>query len=120
MKIMLGDNSGPAAMPRKNGELVFHTPWESRVFGIAVKLCEQDVFEWEEFRQLLIVEIKEWENENHFEPKTQWNYYQLWTNALEKILLGKGVLQGEELMKKVAQVEASWKHEEGTNHHHSH
>ncbi len=56
-------------MPRKNGELVFQTPWESRVFGIAVTLCEQDVFEWEEFRQSLITEIREWENVNHLIPK---------------------------------------------------
>ncbi len=117
---MFRDNSGPAAMPRKNGEFVFQTPWESRVFGIAVTLCEQDVFEWEEFRQSLITEIREWENVNHLDPKADWNYYQLWTQALEKILLRKGVLQSEEMMEKVTQVEASWKHDEGSDHHHSH
>jgi nitrile hydratase accessory protein len=119
MKVTFGDISGPAAMPRKNGELVFQTPWESRVFGIAVTLCEQGVFEWEEFRQSLITEIGEWDRKHLLDPKTEWNYYLLWTRALEKMLFQKGVLRSEEMMKKIAQVEASWKHEEGPDHHHS-
>ena len=43
------DVIGPAAVPRKNGELVFETPWESRSFGIAVALSKSGVFDWEEF-----------------------------------------------------------------------
>ena len=120
MKEMFGDISGPAAMPRKNGELVFQTPWESRVFGIAVTLCEQGLYDWEEFRQSLIAEIKEWEKKHLVEPDIKWNYYELWTSSLEKILLGKGIVLREELMKKVTQVEASWNHDETANHHHSH
>ena len=48
---------GPEAPPRRNGELVFEAPWESRAFGMAVALCEQGLFEWEEFRRCLIAEI---------------------------------------------------------------
>ena len=29
-----------AALPRKNGELVFKAPWEGRAFGMAVVLNE--------------------------------------------------------------------------------
>ena len=32
---------GTAALPRKNGELVFQALWEGRVFGIAVALSDQ-------------------------------------------------------------------------------
>ena len=32
---------GAAALPRKNGELVFEEPWQGRVFGMAVALHEQ-------------------------------------------------------------------------------
>ena len=45
---------GAAALPRKNGELVFDEPWHGRVFGMAVALHEQGVYDWEEFRQTLI------------------------------------------------------------------
>ena len=51
------DVSGPAAIPRRNGEPVFNEPWESRVFGAAVALCERGLFEWDEFRDRLIAEI---------------------------------------------------------------
>ena len=33
--------TGPAAMPRRNGELVFAEPWQGRVFGMAVALSER-------------------------------------------------------------------------------
>ena len=32
--------TAPAAPPRRNGELVFEVPWESRAFGVALALCE--------------------------------------------------------------------------------
>ena len=41
---------GPAAIPRRNGEPVFNEPWESRVFGMAVGLCERGFYDWDEFR----------------------------------------------------------------------
>ena len=48
---------GQAALPRKNGELVFDEPWQGRVFGMAVALHEQGLYDWEEFRQALIAQI---------------------------------------------------------------
>jgi len=114
-KKLPADASGPAAIPRKNGELVFETPWESRAFGIAVALSERGVYDWEEFRQGLIAEIGESERKN-FPSGGTWNYYELWTTSLEKLLLEKGIVKKEEMAQRVAQVEATWKHDE--KHHH--
>ena len=50
---------GPEALPRKNGELVFEQPWESRAFGLAVGLSEAGVLPWPEFREALIYAIQE-------------------------------------------------------------
>jgi hypothetical protein len=50
------DANGPAAIPRRNGEPVFDEPWESRVFGMAVGLCERGFYVWDEFRERLIAE----------------------------------------------------------------
>lgn len=36
------------APPRKNGELQFDAPWESRIFGLAVMLERRQVCSWEE------------------------------------------------------------------------
>ena len=41
------EDEGNLAPPRLNGELVFETPWESRVFGITMALFESGKFEWE-------------------------------------------------------------------------
>lgn len=31
--------SGAAALPRRNGELVFEAPWQGRAFGLALALA---------------------------------------------------------------------------------
>jgi nitrile hydratase accessory protein len=36
-------------VPRDNGALIFHRPWESRVFAMAVLLCEKGVYAWTTF-----------------------------------------------------------------------
>ena len=69
------DVTGPAAPPRRNGELVFETPGESRVFGITMALHQAGCFEWDEFRQVLIAEIKRWERESDQRPDEAWSYY---------------------------------------------
>ena len=52
--------AGPALpLPRRNGELVFAEPWESRAFGLAMTLNAGGVFDWEEFRQHLIRAVAE-------------------------------------------------------------
>ena len=38
--------SGSAALPRRNGELVFAEPWEGRAFGLAVALNENGAYDW--------------------------------------------------------------------------
>jgi hypothetical protein len=51
------DRDGPAAPPRRNGELVFAAPWERRLFGVTMALHERGVFAWGEFSAHLIDEI---------------------------------------------------------------
>ncbi len=91
------DTDGPAAPPRRNGELVFAAPWESRVFGIAVALHSQGLFEWDEFRDCLIAEIAEWERQHGREPSAEWSYYLRWLAALETLLARKGLCVPAEL-----------------------
>src|SRR5215217_2112708 len=53
------DITGPAAAPRKNGELIFAEPWEGRAFGMALALNEGRCYPWEDFRRRLIAQIAE-------------------------------------------------------------
>jgi len=81
--------TGAAAPPRRNGELVFEAPWESRLFGLTLALCEARLFAWEEFRRLLCSEIAAWEGQGH--PKECWSYYARWQAAFERLLDEKGL-----------------------------
>jgi nitrile hydratase accessory protein len=85
------DIAGPAAPPRKNGELAFAAPWESRVFGLTVALHEAGLFAWEEFRRRLIAEIAE------HERGAGWSYWACWLGALEDLLAAKGLCGAAEV-----------------------
>ena len=91
------ETEGPAAPPRRNGELVFEAPWQSRLFGITLALHRGGRFEWEEFRALLIEEIASWEREAAGRPDAHWSYYERWQAALERLLTRKGVCGATEL-----------------------
>ena len=87
----ISEMGGSEALPRKNGELVFEMPWESRAFGLAVSLSDAGVVEWPEFREALVAAIKESERD-----KDGRSYYQQWLSALEKVALEKGSRNGGE------------------------
>ena len=89
------DLAGPGAPPRRNGELVFEAPWESRLFGVTLALCQAGRFEWEEFRRLLIAEIAAWDAAGH--PPETWSYYRCWQSAFERVLASKGLCPPSEL-----------------------
>jgi hypothetical protein len=78
------DVDGVAAPPRRNGELVFEAPWQSRVFGLAAAIVET-CFDGdrEPFRKQLIAAIAS-------EPDRP--YWDSWTAALEKLVTERGLL----------------------------
>ncbi len=115
------DASGPDAPPRKNGELDFEEPWESRAFGIAVTLGKESVFEWGRFQQSLIAEIAAWEADHRDAEgsvdSSEWSYYERWLAALERVLLDQQLISQEEVearMERIAEEEA---HEHDHEHH---
>jgi nitrile hydratase accessory protein len=97
------DVSGPAAPPRRNGELVFQAPWESRIFGVTISLYRGGLFEWDEFRRLLIEEIGAWEA--RIGAQGDWSYYERWAAALERLLASKGLCPSGDLACRVRKLE---------------
>jgi nitrile hydratase accessory protein len=89
---LVTDMTGPAAMPRKNGELVFAEPWQGRAFGMAVALSEQGAFAWEEFRQELIAQVAAAEQRGG-----RFEYYEVWLATFERLLAAKGLVSGAEV-----------------------
>ena len=84
--------TGAAALPRKNGELVFEEPWEGRAFGLAVAMNEGGVYDWPDFRDRLVAETAADEQRGE-----RTNYYQRWVRALERLALDRGLVTSVEL-----------------------
>jgi hypothetical protein len=78
------DVDGVAAPPRRNGELVFDAPWQSRVFGLCAVIVES-CFDGdrEPFRQRLIAAIAA-------EPDRP--YWDSWTVALQQLVVEAGLI----------------------------
>jgi nitrile hydratase accessory protein len=88
--------------PRRNGELVFDAPWESRAFGMAMMLHEQGRFPWRDFSAALAREIAR--SDTHpagtvfpVAADAEARYYTHWMGALESLLLSTGLLSGAEI-----------------------
>ena len=95
----IADMPTELALPRRNGELVFDEPWESRAFGIAVSLSEQGHFAWDEFRNELVATIAAPE-QTLLESDRGRPYYEHWLASLERLLVAKGMLMPDELQRR--------------------
>jgi nitrile hydratase accessory protein len=90
--------TGAAALPRKNGELVFEAPWEARAFGLAVALNEAGVYPWRDFSQGLAAETAAVEQQG-----TPASYYERWLETLEKLAIARGLVTLDELDARTAE-----------------
>ena len=83
---------GHDALPRRNGAVVFHDEWERRAFALAVELCEQGRYPWDEFREQLVISIarsgETVENSDH----AACGYFEHWLAALERTLMNNGII----------------------------
>ena len=80
--------TGPAALPRRNGELVFEAPWQGRIFGIALAVVRRLGVDWREFQHRLIDAIA---------AAPDAPYYACWLDALERLVVDHGLVAASEL-----------------------
>ena len=93
----IADMSGSEALPRRNGGLVFHDAWERRVFAMAVALCEQGHYEWDEFRRQLMAAIAAaGDSPEHPNPEAP-GYFEHWLASFEKVLADKSIVAAGQL-----------------------
>jgi Nitrile hydratase beta subunit len=79
----------PIDVPRRNGELVFEAPWESRAFGMVAAYLEATAQDWEHFRRHLITAIAASPDDTP--------YYESWTTALAAMLAADRVVSLSQL-----------------------
>lgn len=81
-------------LPRRNGELAFDAPWQSRVFGLAAGIVTMSCGgDWEPFRRRLIGAIA---------AQPDRPYWESWTAALEDLLSTTGLLSSRDLEDRLA------------------
>jgi len=82
-------------LPRDAQGPMFAAPWEAQVFALTVSLHEKGVFSWPEWVAALSSQIKSAQASG--DPDTGETYYQHWLNALEWLVVAKGLATNEGL-----------------------
>jgi nitrile hydratase accessory protein len=75
--------------PRDKDGPVFGEAWEAQAFAMTLTLHERGVFTWNEWAATLAAEIKKAQAAG--DPDLGTTYYQHWLNALERLVVEKGV-----------------------------
>ena len=113
------ERDGPAAPPRRNGELVFAAPWERRLFGVTMALHERGMFAWGDFSAHLIDEIARWTASAA--PGDAYAYYECWDRALTRLLEERGLIDlaaFEARAHEIAALPPGHDHHDHHDHHH--
>lgn len=91
------------ALPlRERDDIKFAEPWEARAFAIVLQLSKDGHFAWSEWVEYFSKEVATADSElatgcKGGPPKS---YYQQWLEALEKLMMDKGVVTGDQLRAK--------------------
>lgn len=83
--------------PRRNGELVFESPWQSRLFAVVVALGQEGGLDWESFRDRSIDGLREALDSDD----VPFAYYAVWLDAVESELLERGDLTSDDLSRSI-------------------
>lgn len=94
---------------------MFAAPWEAKAFALVVHLHQQGRFAWQEWVDALSGEIAA---DRERVPHTP--YYELWLAAAEKLMAGKGLVEGSALSAARAALRASQAHDHDHAHEHDH
>ena len=78
-----------------SSEPVFSAPWEAHAFALAVKLHEKGLYSWSEWSQYLSRVIHD--HDSH----SSHTYYEHWLQALENLLVDKGVVDAKEILQEI-------------------
>jgi len=96
-------------LPRDNGALMFNSPWESRVFAMAVLLCEKGAYAWNAFNEQFARYIGD-AAMHHPDQEAVSAYYHHWRQALETVLLEKAILLEEQLQARTNEFATGQRH----------
>ncbi len=82
-------------LPRDDGSPVFGAPWQAQAFALALALHERGVFTWVEWADALSAAIRRAQVQG--DPDHGDTYYRHWLDALEGLVIGKGLTDAARL-----------------------
>ena len=82
-----------------DGDMVFKEPWEAKAFAIVVTLSQEGRFTWSEWVECFSAHVER-ATSAEAEGRTAQTYYEQWVDALEELLVKKGVTSAEQIYAK--------------------
>lgn len=82
-------------LPRDEAGPVFGAPWQAQAFALALALHERGVFSWAEWAAALTQAIRDAQAAG--DPDHGDTYYRHWLDALERLVLAKGLADPDRL-----------------------
>lgn len=83
------------SIPQDDEGPVFSEPWQAEVFAMTLSLYEKGVFNWSEWADQLTQSIQS--AQNNGDPDLGDTYYLHWLDALEKMVVTKGISAPDQL-----------------------
>lgn len=74
---------------------IFGEPWQAQAFALVLALHERGVFTWPEWAAALTAAIRD--AQAHGDPDDGRHYWQHWLNALESLVLARGLGEAAQL-----------------------
>jgi len=85
------------SIPQSDNEPVFAEPWQAEAFALALALHEAGVFSWQEWADKLASAITS--AQLNGDPDNGDTYYRHWLDALEALIVAKGLSAPGQLQK---------------------
>ena len=89
-------------IPADDDGPVFNEPWQAEVFALTLSLHASHLFTWTEWAETLSASIHD--AQLNGDPDLGNTYYDHWLNALEKMLISKGIANDAKLQ----QLQHAW------------
>ncbi len=89
------DGAGLPLPSNPDGERHFSEPWQARAFALTLLLHEKAVFSWVEWAQTLTERIRLAQLDG--DPDDGSSYYRHWMDALEQLMVRRGVATTDQL-----------------------
>jgi nitrile hydratase accessory protein len=89
------DGAGLPLPTQVQGESHFSAPWQAHAFALTLLLHQRGVFSWPEWAAALAAQLRQARDRG--DPDDGSAYYRHWMDALERLMIERGIATAEQL-----------------------